>query len=131
MLTIKPVLLLKIVFAIALITLASGLTQAVQPAFILGIIGGETSPGALHSFAIIGMFMALFGGLAIHALSTETQEPVAILWCALQKLGASLAVALGVIKAVFSPIALLVAGFDFVSFVLMALFWQQIRHNYR
>lgn len=125
----RQTLLLKAVFAIAAITILSGLVQVIKPELVLSIIGGEQSPSGNHSFAIIGMFMVLFGALAIHALSTESQEPVAILWCSLQKLGASVAVGVGVCKVLFSPLALLVAGFDLLSFVVMFIFWLNIRKN--
>ena len=122
-------LLLQLVFLIGVITVFSGLVQVIFPGFVLGVIGGERSAGGDHSFAIIGMFMVLFGALLIHALSTEQQEPVAILWCSIQKLGASLAVWLGVTKGLFSSLALLVAAFDGASFFIMMLFWFSLRNN--
>ena len=120
-------LLLQIVFFIGVITILSGSGQMLFPELVLQLIGGEISSGGNHSFAIIGMFMTLFGALCIAALSTEHQEPVAIFWCSLQKLGASIAVWLGVTKGLFSPLALLVAGFDGFSFVVMLIFWFSIR----
>jgi len=125
----KNNLLLKIVFFIAVITIFSGSAQMLMPQLILAIIGGDISPGGNYSFGIIGMFMVLFGGLCIHALSTETQEPVAILWCSLQKLGAAIAVTLAVCQHLFSWLALLVSSFDFLSFVLMYIFWYRIKNN--
>jgi hypothetical protein len=122
-------LLIKIVFLIGIITILSGLTQAINPELVLSVVGGEKSPGGNHSFAIIGMFMVLFGALVIHALSTESQEPVAIFWCSLQKLGAAVAVGIGVSKGLFSLLALAVAGFDLLSFVVMYVFWLTIRKN--
>lgn len=121
--------LLQAVFAIGVITILSGLVQMVQPELVLEIIGGEQTPGGEHSFAIVGMFMVLFGALLVHALSTEHHEPVAVFWCSLQKLGAALAVSLGVFKGLFSALALAVAGFDLLSFMLMLVFWQTIRYN--
>ena len=53
----RQALLLKAVFAIAVITILSGLSQVIKPELVLSIIGGEQSPGGNHSFAIIGMFM--------------------------------------------------------------------------
>ncbi|MDH5232947.1 MAG: patatin [Gammaproteobacteria bacterium] len=121
--------LIQVVFFIAIVTIASGLSQLIMPEMVLTIIGGEVTPGGAHSFAIIGMFMVFFGLLAIHALSTETQEPVAIFWCAIQKLGATIAVAMGVSKGLFSALALVVAAFDLFSFVVMMVFWVSIRKN--
>lgn len=128
--TNKQILLLKAVFFIAAITILSGLAQVIKPQWVLAIIGGEQTPGGNHSFAIIGMFMMLFGALTIHALSSESQDPIAILWCSLQKLGAAVAVGIGVGKGLFSLLALLVAGFDLLSFVLMFIFWRSIRESY-
>ncbi|HWV15656.1 MAG TPA: hypothetical protein VN030_09490 [Cellvibrio sp.] len=123
-------LLLKSVFFIALITVISGLTQMLMPKLVLTLVGGSmASPGGNHSFAIVGMFMVLFGGLCIHALSTERQEPLVMFWCALQKLGASVAVSLGVYQEFFSCLALLVAGFDFLSFILLFIFWWSIKNR--
>jgi hypothetical protein len=123
-------LLIKIVFLIGIITILSGLAQVINPELVLSVVGGEKSPGGNHSFAIIGMFMVLFGALVVHALSTETQEPVAILWCSLQKLGAAVAVGIGVGKGLFSLLALAVAGFDLLSFIIMFGFWLTIRNNH-
>jgi hypothetical protein len=123
-------LLIKIVFFIGIITIFSGLAQVINPELVLSVVGGEKSPGGNHSFAIIGMFMVLFGALVVHALSTETQEPVAIFWCSLQKLGAAVAVGIGVGKGLFSPLALAVAGFDLLSFFVMFVFWMTIRKNH-
>ncbi len=120
-------LLLQCLFFIGVVTVFSGLVQMVKPGFVLSLIGGELTAGGNHSFAIVGMFMVLFGALLIHALSTERQEPVAIFWCAIQKLGASIAVGLGVYNDLFSWVALTVAGFDLLSFVLMIVFWNGVR----
>ncbi len=125
----KNQILLKIVFFIGIITILSGFSQMVKPDLVLSIIGGDQSPGGNHSFAIIGMFMVLFGGLLVHALSTETQSPTAVLWCSIQKLGAAMAVGIGYSKGLFSFLALAVAGFDLLSFFIMFTFWLSIRNN--
>lgn len=95
------------------------------PAFILGLVGGETTAGAAHFFAIVGMFMVLFGGLLWQGAVTSTSSSVG--WAALQKLGASLAVALGVSRHVFGALALLIAAFDGASFIAIALYWRRLR----
>ncbi len=125
----KNQILLKIVFFIGVITIVSGFSQMVKPDLVLSIIGGDQSPGGNHSFAIIGMFMVLFGGLLVHALSTETQAPTAVLWCTIQKLGAAIAVGVGYSKGLFSFLALAVAGFDLLSFFVMFAFWLSIKDN--
>ncbi|WP_224366106.1 patatin-like phospholipase family protein [Hyalangium versicolor] len=109
----------RILGAIALATVVSGAVQLVVPGFELGFLQAESTPTSRHFFAIVGMFMVLFGGLLLHALVRPKENPAAFLWAGLQKLGACAAVGLGVARGIFSPLALGVAGFDFVSGVLV------------
>lgn len=104
-----------IVIAISLATILSGLTQLIMPGFVLSFIGAEITKTSSHFFAIIGMFMALFGGLMLHAVYSAQPQKPAILWCAFQKLGAFVAVGLGIINGIFMPIAAGVALFDLFS----------------
>lgn len=115
------------VLAIAAITVASGLAQLVAPGFVLGLIGGSTTATTEHFFAIIGMFMAIVGGLVLHAELAADSRAVALLWGSLQKYGAAIAVALGVGRGLFGALALLVAGFDLVSGGLMTWHWRRSR----
>ncbi|WP_416307905.1 hypothetical protein [Neptunicella sp. SCSIO 80796] len=112
---------------IAVATVISGLVQMLKPAFILDIISGEQSAANLHSFAIVGMFMLLFGGLMLHALFSHQHHPVAVFWSGLQKLGAFAAVGLGVMNGVFASIAWAVALFDLASGILILYYWHKIR----
>ena len=114
----------KLVIAVALITVASGALQMIWPGFVLGIVGAATSPTANHFFAIVGMFMVLFGGLALHGVYTGSAPP--LLWAALQKVGAVGAVVLGVSKGVFSLLALAVAGFDLLSALIIIGYWRKL-----
>lgn len=116
---------------IAAITVISGLVQMLQPSFVLTIISGEQSPGNLHSFAIVGMFMVLFGGMMLHALLSPQHHPVAVFWSGLQKIGAFAAVALGVTKGVFSWLAWGVALFDLASGLLILFYWILIKREQR
>ena len=100
------------ILVISILTIVSGLVQAVKPGFILSVIHGDDSPAPAHFFAIVGMFMFLFGGLMLHSLYSAYPDNVVVLWCGLQKAGASVAVFIGIIKGVFSAMAGLVAGFD-------------------
>lgn len=104
---------------IAVITIISGLTQLFAPGMVLRIVGAEVNATTCHLFAIVGMFMFLFGGLFIHATYSERENEAAILWCSLQKLGASIAVFIGIAKGLFAPIAAAVAGFDLLSGILI------------
>lgn len=115
------------VLAIAAITVVSGLTQLVAPGLVLGLIGGSTTATTEHFFAIIGMFMAIVGGLVLHAELGADSREVALLWGSLQKYGAAVAVALGVGRGLFGALALLVAGFDLVSGGLMTWHWRRSR----
>jgi len=98
-----------LVALIAIATVLSGAVQVVCPAFVLGIVG---------------MFMVLFGGLALHGVFAHSSP--ALLWSGLQKVGAVAAVILGIRHGVFSLIALAVAGFDLVSAALILLYWKRV-----
>ena len=71
--------------------------------------------------------MALFGAMLLHALRDPSRQTVAILWSALQKFGASAAVAIGVERHLFSVLALGIASFDFVSGILVISYWNKVR----
>jgi uncharacterized membrane protein YidH (DUF202 family) len=124
----KRTLLYWALLAIAVITILSGLLQVVLPGLVLSIVSAESNPTSRHFFAIIGMFMVLFGGVLLQALLSPVHHPIIVLWASLQKFGAAVAVGLGVAHhAIFSPLALLIAGFDFVSGLLGFWYWLDIR----
>jgi hypothetical protein len=126
----KPRSLLEwLVALIAAITVASGLTQMLAPRFVLAMIGGQATPTSAHFFGIIGMFMLLFGGALLHEVLSTPPQPIVALWAALQKVGAVGAVALGVSKHIFSPLALLVSSFDLISALFIFSYWWRIRKN--
>jgi hypothetical protein len=111
--------LYRVLLVISVLTVGSGLSQLVRPDLVLRVVGGEITPASLHFFAIIGMFMVLFGAMLLQALVTAGDHSVAVLWAAVQKFGAAAAVAIGVLTGVFSALALGVAAFDLVSGVLI------------
>jgi hypothetical protein len=113
--------------AIGTVTIVTGVVQIIAPRWVLERLSAETTPASLHFFAIVGMFMVLFGGLLLHSLVSTPAPPVPLLWAALQKFGASAAVAMGVMNDVFSQIALIVAVFDFVSGGLVIWYWLSLR----
>lgn len=114
--------------AIAIATLATGALQIAVPSAILGLIGAQpTPPLAAYFFGIIGMFMMLFGGLLLHALRGPGVERLPVFWAGLQKLGASLAVAMAVAKGLLIPLALAVAAFDLASGVLVFFFLYRVK----
>jgi len=104
---------------IAVSTLISGVVQLAAPGFVLRVVSAESTPVTRHFFGIVGMFMALFGGLLAQALLAAAPAPVVLLWAGLQKIGASMAVVLGVIRGIFGAAALAIAAFDLVSGVLL------------
>jgi hypothetical protein len=122
-------LLRWVVAAIAAITVVSGLVQMLAPRLILGMVGGEATPTSAHFFGIVGMFMLLFGGALLHEIVSTPPQPTVALWAALQKCGAVAAVGLGVSRQIFSPLALMVAGFDMISALLIFWYWTRIRKS--
>jgi hypothetical protein len=103
---------------IAIITVLTGATQMVFPQWMLLILKVAPTAAAAQLFATVGMFMVLFGGAVLHAQSRHEALKVVLFWSGLQKLGAAVLVGWGVQRSVFSPLALLVAGFDFASGLL-------------
>ncbi len=116
-----------VIILISLATILSGLSQMIMPGFVLKVIGAEITDASAHFFAIVGLFMMLFGGLMLHALYSPYQQKPAVFWCAMQKLGAFLAVGLGILNGVFAPIAAGVALFDLFSGVLFLYYLKTIQ----
>ena len=114
---------------IAAATVLTGATQVFAPAFVLRFLEADVTTASAHFFAIVGMFMVLFGGATLHALFSARHQPVVILWSCLQKFGASVAVACGVRRGVFSQLAYAVAVVDFLSGVLALWYWLRIRRQ--
>lgn len=121
--------LLPVLKLIAALTVVSGLLQMVRPQWVLAVVGGESTPTGNHFFAIVGMFMVLFGGLMWQALAAEHPRRMPLLWCGLQKLGATFAVWIGFSRELFNWLALAVASFDFVSCALIFMFILTLRNN--
>ena len=125
----KKDLVYVLLILIAASTLLTGAVQALAPGFILRLLSAEITATSKHFFAIVGMFMVLFGGATLHALLSFKHHPVVILWSSFQKFGASVAVALGVQRGVFSSLALIVAAVDFLSGALALWYWSRIRRE--
>jgi len=112
---------------ISIITVISGVSQMIMPGFVLNIVGGEPSPTSLQFFSIIGMFMLFFGGMLLQGLWDRNNQPILVLWSGFQKIGACIAVTVGVVKGLFGWTALLVAGFDLFSGFLILFYWLSIK----
>lgn len=115
-------LLYWLLVLISVATLISGIVQIFAPAFILGLIAAEITPATRQCFATIGMFMALFGGMLLHVLLTRRMLSPVFLWAGLQKVGAFVAVVIGVMHHIFSPMALAIASFDLLSGILIFVY---------
>ena len=103
---------------IAWVTISTGAMQMIIPMHLLPLLGVESSSVTAHLFATIGMFMVLFGAAVLHALRRQEALAVLLLWSGWQKTAAAILVSWGVMNAVFSPVTLLVAVFDFISGLL-------------
>jgi len=118
--SIRPRTLQCMARAIGAVTVLTGLTQVAAPGLVLAVVHGDTAPTSLHFFRIIGMFMALFGGLLLQASRLPAPAAAApLLWCMLQKWGAALAVTVAVALQLMSPLALGIAAFDAASALLL------------
>ncbi|MDO9614826.1 MAG: patatin [Bacteroidota bacterium] len=107
-----------IILLISFATLFSGAMQVIAPAFVLNFVGAEIDTTTKQLFATIGMFMFLFGAMMVHALYNEENNRVAVIWSGLQKLGASVAVFIGIFNGTFVLLAAGVAVFDLFSGLL-------------
>lgn len=120
-------LLRRILIAISGLTMVSGAVQVLAPRRLLRLLVAEDDATARHFFGTIGMFMFVVGGGLLNALLRPGRDPVIVFWAALQKVAAFAAVALGVKRRIFSPLALGVAFFDLLSGLLAAEYWRRIR----
>ncbi len=116
-----------LLFAIALGTFLSGLAVIAVPGVVLDLLSAPTRTSDKLFFAVIGMFMAIVGGLLTQALLRPPPSALVVGWSALQKLGASIAMAFAVALDVFSNLGLALVAFDFLSAVLAAAYWWRIR----
>ena len=108
-------LLYWVLVLISVTTVVSGIVQIFAPAFILGMVGAEITAATRQCFATIGMFMFLFGGMLLQVLLSRQMVRPVFLWAGLQKIGAFIAVGIGVMNHVFGATAMLVACFDLLS----------------
>lgn len=119
----------KALMAIAAVTAATGAAQILAPRLELKPLHVEDSPATGHLFGTLGMFMVIVGGLLLSALRKPSPPAEVVFWVGAQKLGAAVAVGLGVRRAVFSPLALVVAVFDFASGLLAFDYWRRLRRS--
>ncbi|MCP9488686.1 MAG: hypothetical protein MSC31_02265 [Solirubrobacteraceae bacterium MAG38_C4-C5] len=120
-------LIRRALIAISALTVVSGAVQALAPARLLRALRAQDDAAARHLFATVGMFMVVVGGGLLNALLRPGRQPIIVFWAALQKLGAAVAVGLGVRRRIFSPLALGVAFFDLLPGLLAAEHWRRTR----
>src|SRR3954454_24895826 len=112
-------LLYWLLVLISFTTLVSGIVQIFAPAFILALVGAEITAATKQCFGTVGMFMFLFGGMLLQVLLSRRMIAPVFLWAGLQKIGAFVAVGIGVMNHAFAPAAMLVASFDLLSGILI------------
>lgn len=117
----------RAMIAIAALTVATGAAQVLAPRRVLSPLAAQDDATTGHLFGTVGMFMVVVGGGLLDTLVRPAHNPGVIFFAGLQKIGASIAVALGVRRRIFSPPALLVAGFDLLSGVLAFAYWRRLR----
>jgi hypothetical protein len=101
--------------AVAGLTAASGALQMVKPGLVLGELSPDHSPMTRQLFATVGMFMTVAGAILHRTLAADEPDRSLLGWTAVEKMGAALAVSVGVRRRLFARRALLVAAFDFAS----------------
>ncbi|NNH06819.1 hypothetical protein HLB10_06880 [Cellulomonas fimi] len=116
-----------VLVAIGWVTVASGAAQVLAPGFVLSLLGATDDATTRQLFATVGMFMVVVGGLLLTTLSRPRHDPDVVLWAAVQKAGAAVAVTVGVARGVLDPLALAVAAFDLVTALLLALHLRGLR----
>ena len=117
----------RVLVVIGAMTVVSGAVQAAAPHRLLRLLSAKEDDTARTMFATVGMFMVVAGGTLLQGLLSPVRQPVIVLWAAAQKLGAAVAVTTGVRRGVYSPLALLVAGFDLLTSIAAAVRWTRIR----
>jgi hypothetical protein len=117
----------KALAAIAAMTALTGAVQAAAPRNMLEPLAAQNDEATRHLFRTVGMFMVVVGGGLTASLVRGRGDPDVVFFAAVQKVGAAGAVGLGVKRRVFSPLALVVAGFDFLSGVLAFDYWRRLR----
>jgi len=117
----------RALIAIGVLTVGTGAAQVIAPRRMLAPLAAEDDATTRHFFGTVGMFMVVVGGALLNALRRPTRDPSVVLFTALQKLGASTAVTLGVRRRIFSPLALTVAAFDLLSGMLALAYWRRVR----
>jgi hypothetical protein len=116
----------SVLVVIAAITVLTGLTQLVAPAWILDFIARDRSALGAHFFATVGMFMIITGAMFLQSLLAHSTEGAIPFWIGVQKAAACALVAWAVLRGLLVPIAYAVAAFDGATAVLTFAFWRRL-----
>ena len=101
------------------LTAASGLALIAMPRFVLWVLGAGRAEPSPFLFRIIGMFMTVSGGLLADGARAPATGRVALRWSLAAKVGAAVAVTLGVRTKRFGKQALALAAFDAAAAALV------------
>src|SRR3954470_1489603 len=126
--TDSPELERRALIVISALTVVSGAGQLLAPGRTLVMLKADDEATTRHLFGTIGMFMVVVGGTLLDGLLRRSDDRRVVWWAASQKGAAATAVAVGVRRGVFSPRALLVAGFDALSGAVALDYWRRMRH---
>lgn len=111
--------------AVGVTTAASGAVLVAAPAPALRLLGARRDEPAPFLFGVVGMFMAVSGGLLVDGCRTDPPAPLVLRWSLAQKVGATTAMCLGVRRGRYGRQALAVAAFDGAAAVLLT--WLLLR----
>lgn len=98
--------------AIGAMTIASGAGLVVAPRLVLAALGARRRDPAPFFVQVVGMFMMTSGGLLADGCRRDPPSPVALRWAFAQKVGATVAMVLGVRSRRVGRQALAVAAID-------------------
>lgn len=113
------------VVVVSIFTLATGLGQLILPEMMLENVGVTVVGSVPGYFSVIGMYMALFAALILHAVYDARPNPIPVLWGAIQKIGVAIAIFVGVVVGEFSLPAVGIAGFDSFCALVYILYWKK------
>jgi len=102
------------------VTAASGAGLVVAPRLVLALLGARRREPGLFFLQVVGMFMMTSGGLLADGCRSDPPSPVALRWAFAQKLGATVAMVLGVRSRRVGRQALAVAAIDAFSAAVVA-----------
>ena len=120
----------RVLTALALLTIISGVMQLLNPARALAPMGADPAtvgPAGMFHFGAIGALLVVFGGLLLHALLSSAPHAPVFLWVGAEKLAYAAMAAAGVANGIYGRQALLVTALDVVAATLCLIQWRSTR----